>query len=54
MLINPLETQVMQLLDEIGDELRERGVALEELMRDGRELRGDLLRELYGIEPEDD
>lgn len=53
-LISPRETLVMRLMDEIGEELKERGVTLEELMQDGRELRGDLLHEMYGIESEDD
>ena len=44
----------MRTLDDIGRELKQRGVTLEDLIKDGREIRGDLLKELYGIEPEDD
>lgn len=53
-LISPRETLVMRLLDDIGAELRQRGVTLEDLMDSGRELRGELLQELYGIPPDDD
>lgn len=53
-LISPRETLVMRLLDDIGGELKQRGVTLEDLIEGGREIRGELLKELYGIEPEDD
>ena len=36
-------------LDSIGDELRANGVTLEELIESGREIRKDLLWEMYGI-----
>ena len=51
-LINPREALVMRLLDDIGSELAKRGVTLEDLVESGRELRGDLLKDLYGIEPD--
>jgi len=53
-LISPREALVMRLMDEIGTALRERGVTLDELIEDGREIRGELLKELYGIDPDDD
>jgi AbrB family looped-hinge helix DNA binding protein len=53
-LISPRETLVMRLLDDIGGELKQRGVTLEDLIEGGREIRGELLKKLYGIEPEDD
>ena len=53
-LISPRETLVMRLLDDIGAELRQRGVTLEDLIDSGRELRGELLQELYGITSDDD
>ena len=36
-------------LDSIGEELRANGVTLDELIESGREIRKDLLREMYGI-----
>lgn len=36
-------------LNAIGEELRENGVTLEELIESGREIRGDLLWEMYGM-----
>jgi len=50
LLVSPREALLMRLLDEIGEELKERGVTLEELMERGREIRGGLLKEMYGIE----
>lgn len=45
----------MEALDEIGKALKEKGVTLEELMESGRDIRGELLKELYGIDdPSDD
>lgn len=40
----------LQALDAIADELESKGIALDELVENGREIRGDLLKELYGIE----
>jgi len=53
-LISPRETLVMRLFDDIGSELQQRGVTLEDLIEGGREIRGELLKELYGIEPDDE
>jgi AbrB family looped-hinge helix DNA binding protein len=53
LLISPREAILLQLLDDIGDELRDKKVTLEALMQDGREIRGKLLKEMYGIEPDD-
>ena len=54
LLISPREALLNKLLDEIGDDLRERGITLEELMESGREIRGQLLKEHYGIDEGDD
>ncbi|MBP8973653.1 MAG: AbrB/MazE/SpoVT family DNA-binding domain-containing protein [Anaerolineae bacterium] len=56
LLISPREALLMHLLDEIGDELQQRGVTLEDLLRDGRAIRTQLLEEKYGIDagPEDE
>ena len=54
LLISPREALLNKLLDEIGDGLRQRGITLEELMESGRAIRGQLLQEHYGIDPESD
>lgn len=47
LLISPKEAQVMQLLDEIGQALKEKGVSLEELIESGREIREEIYQEKY-------
>ncbi len=51
-LISPREVVAMEALDRVGDILEERGIDLEELMESGREIRGQLLEEEYGIKTE--
>lgn len=53
-MVSPRETVAMEALDRIGEVLRERGITLDELIEDGREIRADLLEEEYGIQAEDD
>jgi antitoxin PrlF len=48
-LISPQEVVAMDILDRMGRVLREKGVTLEELIEDGRKIRGDLLEEEYGL-----
>ena len=48
-IIKPAEIIVSEALDEIGKALKEKGINLEELIDQGREIRGDLLEEEYGI-----
>jgi AbrB family looped-hinge helix DNA binding protein len=48
-LINPQEVVAMNALDRIGKALQERGISLEELIESGRDIRGQLLEEEYGI-----
>ena len=50
LLINARETLINKLSKEIGDDLRTNDVTLDELIASGRELRGGLLKELYGID----
>lgn len=50
LLISPRKAVLARLLDEISDDLQAKGVTLEELMRDGRKIRADILKEKYGIE----
>lgn len=44
----------MKLLDELGAMLKERGITLDELIASGRDIRGEIIRERYGIESEED
>ncbi len=47
------EPDPMQLLDELGEILAARGVTLDELIASGRAIRGEIVREQYGMGPED-
>ena len=53
-LITPQEVVAMEALDRIGEALQEQGITLEELIVSGRDIRGDLVKERYGLadEPE--
>ncbi len=48
-LISPRQIVATEALDEIGEALREKGITKEDLMASGRQIRGDLLEELYGL-----
>lgn len=50
-LITPQQVVAMEALDRIGAELRKQGVTLEEMIESGREIRGQILKENYGIDP---
>jgi AbrB family looped-hinge helix DNA binding protein len=50
--IKPAEVIVSEALDEIGKALKEKGITLEELIERGRELRGKLIEEEYGLSDE--
>lgn len=47
-LISPKALLAMKLLDEIGDALREKGVALDDLIESGRAIRQEIYDEKYG------
>ncbi|MGH2447522.1 MAG: AbrB/MazE/SpoVT family DNA-binding domain-containing protein [Chloroflexota bacterium] len=49
-LISPQQVVARAALDRMGSILREQGVDLEELIGAGREIRGDLLSEVYGVD----
>lgn len=49
-LITRQEVVALDLLKEIGDSLKAKGISLEELLEDGRAIRGDLLKEMYRID----
>jgi AbrB family looped-hinge helix DNA binding protein len=53
LLISPKEAQVMNLLDEISEGLKARGVTLEELIASGREIRQEIYDEKYASEIDD-
>jgi antitoxin PrlF len=50
-LISPQEVIATQALDQIGQALKEKGLALEELVESGREMRGELIEKEYGLKP---
>ncbi len=52
--IKPAEIVMSSALDEIGKALRERGMSIEDLMKRGREIRGDLIEEEYDVPASDD
>ena len=47
--IQPAEIVVNAAFDAIGKDLKKKGVTLEQLIKTGREIRGELLEEEYGI-----
>jgi AbrB family looped-hinge helix DNA binding protein len=49
-LITPQQVVATRALDRIGEILREQGLTLEDLIESGREERGPIIEELYGIE----
>lgn len=49
--IVPREVLARDALDRIGEVLKAQGITLEELMEEGREIRGELLEEEYDIKP---
>ena len=54
LLISTKELALKRILDAIGQELRDNNISLEELIESGRDIRGEILREKYGIDPQDD
>lgn len=53
-LLSPQALALTRALDDLGAVLRESGVTLEEWIESGREIRGELVREWYGLDPDDD
>jgi antitoxin PrlF len=51
-LITPREVVATETLEKIGAVLREKGITLEELIASGRELRGKIIEEDYGLKPD--
>jgi len=52
LVVLPRVATAMALLDKIGEDLKAKGITLDDLMESGREIRGDILREKYGIDPD--
>lgn len=48
-LIKPAEVIVTESLDELGRALKAKGLTLEQLMDRGREIRGQLIEQEYGL-----
>lgn len=48
-LITRREVVAMEALEKMGEILREKGITLEEWMDSGREIRGQLIEEEYGL-----
>jgi antitoxin PrlF len=48
-LIKPAEVVASEALDQIGKALKEKGISLEELLERGREMRGEILDDEYGL-----
>jgi len=51
-LIKPAEVLLTEALDEMGKALKEEGITLEEWIERGREIRGQLLEEMYDLKDE--
>lgn len=49
-LMSPQSVVAMGSLDQIGQTLREQGITIEELIESGRDIRGELIKEQYGLE----
>jgi AbrB family looped-hinge helix DNA binding protein len=56
LMLTPRQSPGMQALDELGALLREAGVTLDDWIESSREVRGQLMQEIYGMRPrpEDD
>lgn len=48
-IIKPAEVIVTDSLDLIGEALKEKGLSLDQLLERGREIRGELIEEEYGL-----
>ena len=53
-LISPREVLTMEALDRIGQVLKEQGIALEDLVDEGREIRGQIVESEYGLQADPD
>ena len=52
-LITPQEVIAMKALDRLGRIIKEQGLTLEEFIESGRDIRGQMMKERYGIDPDE-
>ena len=48
-IISPQETIAMETMDKIGNALKKKGITLNELMKNGRDVRGKLIKRDYNL-----
>jgi len=53
-LISPQEVLAMEALDRVGKVLKKRGISLKELIESGRGIRGEMVKEEYGLDAEEE
>ena len=53
LLLEPRKVAALRALDELADILEDEGFTLDELIESGREIRGEVLKERYGIDAGD-
>jgi antitoxin PrlF len=53
-LISPRGVLAADALDQVGKVLKEQGISLDDLIALGREIRGEMVEEEYGLEAGDD
>ncbi len=53
-LISPQEVVAMEALDKLGKILKDKGISMEELIASGREIRGEMAREKYDLDTQND
>ncbi len=51
-LISPRQVVALKALDRIGGILRSQGASLDKLMESGREIRGEIVKEKYDLDPD--
>ncbi len=49
-LISPQEVVALEAMETIGNILKKQGLTLEDMMERGREMRGQIIKEKYGLE----
>lgn len=50
LIVQPQASSVLEAYSKIGEAMQDKGITLEQLIEDGREIRGELLQELYGLD----
>jgi bifunctional DNA-binding transcriptional regulator/antitoxin component of YhaV-PrlF toxin-antitoxin module len=51
LLISPREAIALDTLKKLGKALKDKGITLDQLIEDGREIRGELIKEKYDLDP---